>query len=507
MSTMQPATATLPTTLTRGRYDAATVKQAASGRWPEILATVCGFDQEVLDGKHHSCPACGGKDRFRLIDAAAGAILCNNCFDRKNGDGLAAVMHFTGCDFQTALSKVANFLGVQPSRNGHFKKRSGPTFANPDAAIKHLMRRNKGERAHVWQYETFIVVRIDLPTLPEEKQRKMFRPAYPFTLSDGRTAWEFGYPEGKRPLYRKAEITAAADVSLAVVAGGEKAADAAVKLDLDATTCAGGEQAIRSTDWTPVLRFEQVVVSVDNDEAGEQYGQRVAAALLKLKPELSIKIVRLPDLPPKGDIVEWIAAGGTRDEFLRLVDAAEIVTTEQVAEWETTRKGNLPEIVVTTDEPKVVDAAVKAITAEPNLYQRGGQLVHIVENAEPPPGIERPKGAPRIAILRHARLREVMATWARWLQPGGEDGPKPCHVPKWAVEAVAARERWEGIRPLEGVIESPVLRTDGSVVTTPGYDELTGLVFAPLRPFPEIPAKPNRDEAVRARDTLGMTQE
>jgi hypothetical protein len=30
----------------------------------------------------------------------------------------------------------------------------------------------------------------------------------------------------------------------------------------------------------------------------------------------------LPDLPPKGDVVEWLAAGGTREALQELIDHA-----------------------------------------------------------------------------------------------------------------------------------------------------------------------------------------
>ncbi len=52
--------------------DAQALKMAAKGRAVEILATLGGCDREKLDGGHHGCPKCGGKDRFRLIDAEAG---------------------------------------------------------------------------------------------------------------------------------------------------------------------------------------------------------------------------------------------------------------------------------------------------------------------------------------------------------------------------------------------------------------------------------------------------
>ena len=42
--------------------------------------------------------------------------------------------------------------------------------------------------------------------------------------------------------------------------------------------------------------------------------------LKRQKPDQVVKIIRLPDLPPKGDIVEWIAAGGNQDQFLQIVE-------------------------------------------------------------------------------------------------------------------------------------------------------------------------------------------
>ena len=52
---------------------AADLKQAAAGRWTEILSSVAGIPQESLDGRPHPCPKCEGTDRFRFIDDAAGA--------------------------------------------------------------------------------------------------------------------------------------------------------------------------------------------------------------------------------------------------------------------------------------------------------------------------------------------------------------------------------------------------------------------------------------------------
>lgn len=60
-------------------YDLSAVKQAASGRWVEILHAVGGLPLEILDGKYHPCPKCG-KGLFRLVSAETGACFCTYCF-------------------------------------------------------------------------------------------------------------------------------------------------------------------------------------------------------------------------------------------------------------------------------------------------------------------------------------------------------------------------------------------------------------------------------------------
>src|SRR5262245_59372370 len=94
------------------------LKLAASGRWPELLADVGGIPSDLLDGRHHPCPRCGGTDRFRLIDVAAGAVLCNSCFHEHNGDGIAAIGWARGWTFQDAVLRLAERLGVDVQENG-----------------------------------------------------------------------------------------------------------------------------------------------------------------------------------------------------------------------------------------------------------------------------------------------------------------------------------------------------------------------------------------------------
>lgn len=96
------------------RFNLEIVKSTAAGRWPEIFSAIGNVPGGVFDGRHHPCPKCGGKDRFRLIDAEAGACICNQCL--TSGDGFTVLQWLTGDDFATSLNKVAHHLGVSPQR-------------------------------------------------------------------------------------------------------------------------------------------------------------------------------------------------------------------------------------------------------------------------------------------------------------------------------------------------------------------------------------------------------
>ena len=51
---------------------------------------------------------------------------------------------------------------------------------------------------------------------------------------------------------------------------------------------------------------------------------------------------------------------------------------------------------------------------------------------------------------------------------------------------------------LEAVVESPILRADGTVLQAPGYDPLTGIVFRPQVSFPRVPEHPTKADVTRA---------
>lgn len=184
-------------------------------------------------------------------------------------------------------------------------------------------------------------------------------------------------------------------------------------------------------------------------------------------------------------------------DFARAQEHARAVDASRQSANDTT-----PTILIGVDESRVTDEALDALSKRAtNVFQRAGLLVHITHESHRKAKIARALGAPRCAPLPSDRLREEMARVAVWRAPTRE-GTKPSHPPQWCVAQVMARPEWPMIPPLEGIVETPVLRVDGTVVTTPGYDEATGLFFAPTCTVPTIPANPTREDAVAATAKL-----
>ena len=166
--------------------------------------------------------------------------------------------------------------------------------------------------------ERFVMVRFDGP----QQGKKEFRP---FHLSN--SCWLMGDPQGKLPLFNLAQLQKRPTEKVHLVEGEKCACAFRDELGLLAITSAHGAKSVDRTDWTP-LSGRKVVILPDNDDEGEGYASKAANALLNLEQPARIKIVRIPDLPPKGDCVDWLQSRNgqpqedTIAQLRALVDAA-----------------------------------------------------------------------------------------------------------------------------------------------------------------------------------------
>ena len=144
---------------------------------------------------------------------------------------------------------------------------------------------------------------------------------------DGNGGWVWNLREVERVPYRLPELIDAVKRREQVfVVEGEKDCETLAALELKATTNPGGAGKWPK-EFAKYFGGARVVILPDNDEAGRKHAQDVAARLHGAAA--SIKVVDLPDLPPKGDVSDWIQAGHTVDELLQLVEQAENQTSIQ----------------------------------------------------------------------------------------------------------------------------------------------------------------------------------
>src|SRR5262249_42923048 len=118
----------------------------------------------------------------------------------------------------------------------------------------------------------------------------------------------------------------------------------------------------------------------------------------------SIRVVALPGIPPKGDVSDYLDAGGTALSLLQLAAEASPLQTQaaprSLARIETNNR-QLPDVA-----GEALDALLAA-NEPPKLFQRGGLLTRIRSDDD---------GRPRLEPLNHDALRGHMARAARWVE-------------------------------------------------------------------------------------------
>jgi hypothetical protein len=151
-----------------------------------------------------------------------------------------------------------------------------------------------------------------------EPYLRVMRPGFYQSHWTGVT-WANGAPKGSKIPYRLPEIIAAQHDDVLIVEG-EKDADTLAAAGFVATTnsCGAGK-------WTPdlnqYLAGKDVYILPDNDAAGAAHARQVAGGLNGLAR--TVRILCLPGLAPKGDVTDWMDAGGDADQLVELLKSAD----------------------------------------------------------------------------------------------------------------------------------------------------------------------------------------
>jgi hypothetical protein len=164
-----------------------------------------------------------------------------------------------------------------------------------------------------------------------------------------------------------------------------------------------------------------------------------------------------------------------------------------------------PQIKVIAGEmPRVVNEAEDALIQSGfEIYQRGGMLMRPVRGTIVNKD-GKAEGWQLIPVTR-PYLTNLLGRSAQFLRMDSRSsapGWKPINVPKDVAETLlSCRGKWK-LPVLNGIVQAPFLRADGSLCETPGYDPASKLLFKTDEVFPPIPRSPSRDDALKALGLL-----
>jgi hypothetical protein len=161
---------------------------------------------------------------------------------------------------------------------------------------------------------------------------------------------------------------------------------------------------------------------------------------------------------------------------------------------------DLPVIRTSGREPRDVagDAILalrKANLPQPRVFLRAGALVRTLRTEDGRPLIDAlNKDALFASLIDVASFERYDARTKQWRTTGPPDD---------VIRYISGRGSWP-FPPLVGISETPIIRPDGTIVTSPGYDPATRLVLAPARDLktPDVPTAPSPGQVASAAALL-----
>lgn len=136
--------------------------------------------------------------------------------------------------------------------------------------------------------------------------------------------WKIG--DTRRVIYNLPAVIVS---DVVFIVEGEKDADRLMSEGLTATcNFDGASKGTQKPKWLPeynqFFKGKEVYILPDNDEPGYEHGKHIKAQLFDIAH--SVKMVELPDLPPAGDVSDWLDSGNTVQDLITLVNQKESIS-------------------------------------------------------------------------------------------------------------------------------------------------------------------------------------
>ena len=157
---------------------------------------------------------------------------------------------------------------------------------------------------------------------------------------------------------------------------------------------------------------------------------------------------------------------------------------------------------------KSIDEACAALSTDPEVFVRSGKLVQVLHAKRATNLPDRQllcaliEGTPIVRQMSVATLRDRLSRVADFEKSDAKGKWHPTHPHDHLVQGLRDRGEWGGIRELVGVIETPSMRPDGTIIDCPGWDAETGYLYHPSIAFPPVPKAPTQADAQNALTEL-----
>lgn len=233
---------------------------------------------------------------------------------REGDDGRILVRCYKGCDFPA----IAYSMGLTQS----FFMPPSEVGVERDASGQPRKKRDRGKLVATYDYqdergELLYQVERWEKLVDGEKVKD-----FPVRRPKEGGGWTYNLGETQRVLYRLPQLLAADRDAPILIVEGEKHVDALANLGFVATCNPGGAAAGKSRGkWRPKfseqLAGRRVIILPDNDDPGRGHAENVAESLAGIG--VGARVLDLPGLGEKDDVIDWLARGGTADELRALI--------------------------------------------------------------------------------------------------------------------------------------------------------------------------------------------
>lgn len=289
--------------------------------------------------------------------------------------------------------------------------------------------------------------------------------------------WHFKAANAPRCLYALDRLYGMPGATV-LICMGEKSADAAQLLfpKNPCVTWSGGDAVVADNDWSE-LTGRRCLIWPDNDASG----MKAAAALLPILEGLGCKVatLRVDDIFDKdgagGDAADISVPNPTewlKERFSWAPDATEKATNLRRGAGIAAIKVSPGDIDLTATEGENA-----LIASGLPVYQRGG-LLQRPGTSEVAASNERVIVTASLVDITAPAMVDLLnqaAPWLRYDRRGKEW--LACDPPDKVGAVIQSRIGQWRFKSIAGVITTPTLRPDGSVLSQPGYDQATRLYY------------------------------